>query len=219
MIQLKIAEKNSVIIDEKEVLRYSGYKNNYLSENEKKLIKTITEEIQNSLNCKVCYDRYSINFEENIRIDLGFTKVISEKLYINLKNCEEIFLFTATIGTKTDRIIQKYSSVSPAKAIIAQAAGTAAIERWCDLFCDELKKNNFLRPRFSPGYGDLDIKIQKEIFSVLDCERKIGVTLTDDYLMLPTKSVSAIVGISKNDCSCILSGCETCEKQCEFRRN
>ena len=219
MVQVKIAEKGSVIVDKKEVLRYCGYKGNSISEHEEGLIKSITEEIQAVLNCKVCYDRYDIHFEENSCIDLGFTKVYSEKLCINLKDCEEIFLFTASVGTAVDRIIQKYSLISPSKSIIAQAVGAASIEKWCDMFCEELKKDNFLRPRFSPGYGDLDIKTQKDIFSVLDCERKIGVTLTDGYLMVPTKSVSAIVGISKKECSCVLAGCEECNKKCEFRRN
>ncbi len=218
MLKIKIAE-NPIHIKEKEVLRYLGYRNATLTENEKEIIEKITAEVQNALNCKICYDRFPISFEKDGYIDLGFAKVKSEKLSINLKNCDEIFLFTATIGTAVDRIIQKYSLTSPLKGVIAQAAGTAAIEEWCDVFVGDLKKEDFLRPRFSPGYGDLTLDLQKEIFNALDCERKIGVILTDDCLMLPTKSVSAIAGISKNDDLCVLSGCENCDKKCEYRRN
>lgn len=218
MLKVKIA-KEPIIINEKEVLRYLGYKNHTLSPQEKAVIGEVTKQVQDSLNCTVCYNCFPIFFEENNVIDLGFSKVTSKKLCINLKNCKEIFLFTATIGTAVDRIIQKYSLTSPLKGVIAQAAGTAAIEEWCDTFVKELKKEFYLRPRFSPGYGDLDLELQRDIFKTLDCERKIGVTLSDNCLMLPTKSVSAIVGISEKNDLCVLEGCENCEKKCEYRRN
>lgn len=218
MLKIKIADK-PIVINKKEVLRYSGYKNGILTKEENEIIKKISSEIQNVLNCTACYDKFSVSFEGNDRINLGFATVKSKNLSVNLKNCEKIFLFTATVGTAVDRIIQKYSLTSPFKGIIAQAAGTAAIEEWCDVICEDFKKESFLRPRFSPGYGDLDISLQKDIFKVLDCERKIGVSLTNGLLMLPSKSVSAIVGISKTNDLCPLSGCESCNKKCEYRRN
>ena len=51
------------------------------------------------------------------------------------------------------------------------------------------------RPRFSCGYGDLPLSLQREIFPALQVTKNIGVTLTDGDLMMPTKSVTAIVGI------------------------
>lgn len=54
-----------------------------------------------------------------------------------------------------------------------------------------------LRPRFSPGYGDLAIDAQKDIFALLDCERQIGLTLGDSLLMSPGKSVTAFAGIPR----------------------
>ena len=49
--------------------------------------------------------------------------------------------------------------------------------------------------RFSPGYGDLALAHQKEVLKLLNAEKNVGITLTDTCLMVPTKSVSAIVGI------------------------
>ena len=49
--------------------------------------------------------------------------------------------------------------------------------------------------RFSPGYGDLPLDVQRPLFAALDVPRKIGVSLTDSLLMAPSKSVSAIIGI------------------------
>ena len=81
--------------------------------------------------------------------------------------------------------------------MIFQAIGTERIESLCDTFCGEYskEKNVNLKPRFSPGYGDLSLETQKDIFIILDCPRKIGVTLNESFLMSPSKSVTAFVGI------------------------
>lgn len=150
MLKIKIADK-PVIISKKEVLRYSGYKDAVLTKEENEIADKITSEVQDALNCKACCDRFPIAFEKNDVIDLGFATVKSKSLSVNLKNCGEIFLFTATAGTAVDRIIQKYSLTSPLRGIIAQAAGTAAIEEWCDVFCGDLKKKIFCVPVSVPA--------------------------------------------------------------------
>ena len=57
------------------------------------------------------------------------------------------------------------------------------------------KEGLALRPRFSPGYGDLPLEFQRDFFRILRPQRRIGVTLTDACLMVPSKSVTALVGI------------------------
>jgi cobalamin-dependent methionine synthase I len=56
-----------------------------------------------------------------------------------------------------------------------------------------------LRPRFSPGYGDLPLELQTNLFKVLDCQHFIGLTLNDSMLMSPSKSVTAIVGLRERE--------------------
>ena len=75
---------------------------------------------------------------------------------------------------------------------------TAAIEAVCDKLCCEIAEQYSqykLRPRFSPGYGDLSLYVQRDIVRILDTYRKIGLTLSDSLLMIPQKSVTAIVGL------------------------
>ena len=67
----------------------------------------------------------------------------------------------------------------------------------CATVCDGLGEGVSLLPRFSPGYGDLSLDFQREIFRLLSPERNIGVTLGERLLMSPTKSVSAIIGIKR----------------------
>ena len=81
-----------------------------------------------------------------------------------------------------------------------QAIGAERIEALCDSLCEELKSSlktegKTSKPRFSPGYGDLPLSFQKDVFRVLEPEKRIGLTLNASLLMSPTKSVTAIIGI------------------------
>ena len=77
----------------------------------------------------------------------------------------------------------------------------------------------YTKPRFSPGYGDLPIEIQKDFFRVLEPNRKIGVSLTESMMMIPSKSVTAIIGISDTFCDNTHHNCNICEKSnCSYRR-
>ena len=61
----------------------------------------------------------------------------------------------------------------------------------------KLKMGETLRPRFSAGYGDLPLEYQRRIFDLLDPPTHIGLTLNDSYLMSPSKSVTALIGVEK----------------------
>jgi len=107
-------------------------------------------------------------------------------------------VFGATVGLELDRLIARYSRISPVKALFYQSIGAERIESLCDAFCDEMEPlyaPGRTKPRYSPGYGDLPLDVQKAFFAVLDCPRKIGLTLNESMLMSPSKSVTAIIGI------------------------
>ncbi len=137
-------------------------------------------------------------------IDLGFTKVVSTELSKNLENCSKAILFAATVGGGIDRLIAKYKRISPSKSAVLQAIGSERAEALCNCFSkhvsDKAKLVGYLaKPRFSCGYGDLSLTLQKEIIDTLDATKRIGITLTDSYLMLPTKSVTAFIGLYKKE--------------------
>ncbi len=151
------------------------------------------DELKDIFQYKVCYAEFPIVISSN-EIDLGFTKINSKNLRQNLDGCDKIIIFVATVGAEIDRLINRYSRTAPAKALMLQAIGSERIESLCDLFC---KETGFAlcKPRFSPGYGDLDLNIQNDIFRVLDCKKRIGAALNDSLIISPSKSVSAIIGI------------------------
>ncbi len=111
-------------------------------------------------------------------------------------------------------------------AAIYQAAGAAYVEAVCDEVNLKIKEEAaarglFCRPRFSPGYGDLSLQYQKDLFRVLDITRNIAVSLSDSCLMTPSKSVTALVGLSRTEKNCSLQGCEACPSSadCPYRRD
>ena len=208
---------NAVSINANEILRYAGVKKASLSD--KQLIDECLLETEGVFRFSVCYSVFPVNITEN-QVDLSFAKTTSKNLAKNLKDCDKAVVFCATIGLGIDRLISKYGVISPAKALIFQAIGAERIESLCNLFNEETAKEyKNLKPRFSPGYGDLDLAFQADIFRALDCSKKIGVNLTNEFLMSPSKSVTAIIGISNKKCNKENLDCENCKKlDCEFRR-
>lgn len=209
-------------IQRQECLRYAGCRQDAAAE-EKRLLEECLQEIDGRLTYQVCWERFPIRWTEG-GLDLGFVKTDSAGLSKNLEGAEEILLFAATIGLEMDRAIRRYTNLSPAKALFFQAIGAERIESLCDAFCEEQAaalqaEGKFLKPRFSPGYGDLPLTLQKDIFRVLDCPRQIGLTLNESLLMSPSKSVTAIVGITKEErMEEKKKPCGVCQKKdCVFR--
>lgn len=145
---------------------------------------------------KICYREFSVKECDGV-LDLSFCNTNSKALKKLLSNSKRVLVFAATIGFDIDRKITKYSKVDPAKALIFQAIGTERVESLCNAFEEDIKRENGydLTSRFSPGYADLPLEMQKDLFRVLDCYKNIGVTLNDSLLMSPSKTVTAIIGI------------------------
>lgn len=188
-------------VNEKEILRYAGIPSSEPLQGE--LLRVFGEtvsELRGVFSYGVCYTKTDITREDGV-LRLPFVCPSSD-LSKCLSGCERAVIFCATVGAGLDRRIAAYSRLSPVKALFAQAFGAERAECLCDRFCGEIKAQALsdgfsCTPRFSPGYGDLPLDIQRDIFSLLDCERKIGVTLTDSLLMKPSKSVTAIFGLRK----------------------
>ena len=182
-------------IDRREVIRYAG---GGVDEGElSAVLDECTAEAMTVTCGRVCFRVLDVKRDGNA-LDLGFCRVESNALAKNLKGCERIILFAATVGLGIDRLIMKYGRISPFKGLIMQAIGAERIEAVCDSFCEGLQEKGYsLRPRFSPGYGDLPLELQTDIFRALSPEKNIGLTLSSSCLMSPTKSVTAIMGIEK----------------------
>ena len=202
-------------INQKEALRYLGYKNTAPDEATKALLESCEKELMDAVQPKCIYEKTAVKIQEST-IDFRFMQVQSAALAKNLQGCKSAYIFAATLGPGADRLIERWGKVSPAKSVGTYALASAAIEAFCNKINAELEAAELLHPRFSAGYGDFDIKHQQDILHFLDTHRKIGLYLSDSLLMVPTKSVTAVIGIGpKMTCK---TGCAACEKtDCAYR--
>lgn len=207
-------------IPEQQVYRYMGLQNGVFDEKLVTLVQEMTPQFLQSLQCKICYCVVPLEIIGNT-VTLSSVSVKSKDLARNLHDCAFAVLFAATLGMPVEQQRRRAAVISPLKALVLDAMGSAAIEACCNKFCDAIAKpypEYFPRPRFSPGYGDFPIDTQEQLLSVLDASRKIGLTLSEGMLMIPQKSVTAVMGFGR--AGCMKTGdCENCGKQnCEFRR-
>ena len=211
-------------INQKEIFRYLGYGTKEPDETIQQLIKECVIELEKVISPKTITKTFPILLKENNEIDFGFLQTKSKHLSKNLKDCEQVILFASTLGMNVDKLIAKYSKFQMSKVVIIQAVATAMLEEYANDYCDALRrewkeKGCYLRPRFSSGYGDFSLECQKPLLEVLEAQKRIGIYLTDSLLMTPSKSITAIIGISKQPNQCKIEGCEVCQKKnCIYRR-
>ena len=211
-------------ISEKEVLRYLGFRQHMPDENTLRFICAVESALQTEIRPKSIYGEFPLAFLSNREVKIGDKVFESEKLRRHLNGCERILVFAATLGAGADSLLRRYSATDRAKAAVAQAALAAATESYCDEVCAEIaKKENkngwYLRPRFSPGYGDMALTAQRDLFALLEITKRTGIVLTESYLMLPTKSVTAFIGLTRDAQRCDKRGCARCDNtDCAYRK-
>lgn len=190
---LRTSSSEEILPDKKMALRFMGCKE--LSDSLEEVYEKSLQEYKKAAVFKAVYRETSVTFfgEKGIRFDFG--EIESADLRKNLEGCSSAFIFAATSGSGVDRLILKHTKLSPACVMVTDCIASSGIEVFCDLINNEMRNGRKLKPRYSPGYGDVSLTCQSDILSFLDAYRKIGLTLTETYLMTPIKSVTAIVGI------------------------
>ena len=187
-------------------------------------IRALTHQAEEAAQPRTASRIFPLSFPGGDRLALGPLAVESAALRKNLAGCEEVILFAATLGVGGDRLIARSGAGRVSDAAVYQAAGAALIEEVCDLAWEELRRAGeaegwHLRPRFSPGYGDFPLSCQRELLTLLRAPETIGLTTGESMLLLPTKSVTAVMGRSRMALPCHRTGCEACGKtDCAFRR-
>ena len=212
--------------DRKEIFRYLGYRGREPETGVAEAADSCAAALQTVVEPRHVRRVFPLEWVSADRFRIEGMDVVSRNLSRNLRGCSEVCLMAATLGLGPDRLVQRAEALGKmSRAVILQAAAAAMIEAYCDDVNEEIRreaapKGLFLRPRFSPGYGAFSLEHQTELFRILEVQKKIGVTLTGSLLMMPSKSVTAVIGLSKENTHCMVQGCEVCGKQdCSFRRN
>lgn len=212
-------------INKAEALRYMGQPDGKMSPEMEKLLERCEKEILEQSEPKFTYRCFGLEKEEDgITLSGTSLKLIGNDIKNHLKDCTTAILMCATLGIGADRAIKKLSLTDIADGYAADALASAAVEQLCDRAEEEIKKrfpDRYFTWRFSPGYGDLPIDIQRRFLEVTDAGKRIGLRISDGGMLIPSKSVTAVVGITETEIKKDRLSCRSCKMydRCSFRKD
>ena len=203
-----------------EILKYLGFRGQELTEEIAAQIRRCTDEVLAAATPRLTYRHAPL--EDGAVLGVTFAGNDIPRM---LEPCEEVVLFGATLGPGVERLMMRYEVVNAADSVIMDACASTAIENICNNFESDMRRTveaegRYLTDRFSPGYGDLPISEQPKFFALLDMTRRVGVSLTPTTIMVPRKSVTAIMGIARTPQPHRPPDCEHCLmfRNCPFRK-
>lgn len=212
-----------LMLDRQEILRYLGASNS--NEALEGMIARAEREVRQAARPKHVSRHIVLAVDLPAEtVDLAGTVIHSKSLSQHLRGCQEGFLFACTLGPTVDMLVKRSTLIEPAMAPVIQAVAAAYTEFCANEAQRELEDyaqehSLYLRPRYSPGYGDFPLNCQRFLFDALEITKKIGVTLTEAFMMIPFKSVTAVIGLSDDPSLCHINKCMACTAQnCPFRK-
>ena len=212
-------------IDKDEVLRYLYHKNEPLEENLDKLVDSLIKEASDIARPRFIYNTFTIEKNNGILLQNTTLTLKGQDIARHLEKSGKCAVLCATLGNEIEMKINYYSKTELLKSVILDACASTLVEALCDHAENIIKKEAeksgfFITARYSPGYGDFDISVQKDLLNLIDASKRIGVTVTDSFIMLPRKSVSAVIGFEHEKTEREIDKCSTCNLQgsCSFRK-
>ena len=194
-------------LDKNEALRYMGHRGEDIDEQLDKLITKCEKEVLSCVKPRFVYKVCDISREEKgILVKDTNLFLTGNSIKKHLDGCDKAVLMAVTIS-----------------AVAIDSLCSVAVEQACDraeLIIKEENPGYYQTFRFGLGYGDLPISLQGQFLHVLNAPKQIGLNVSSTDMLTPTKSVTAVIGLSKNPIPQRARGCQTCSmnKKCQFRQ-
>jgi cobalamin-dependent methionine synthase I len=214
-------------VDSKQIFSQIGYEGDYKpSVRIKNLVDDYIENYHNLVESTYSYTFRTIESVDGDCVYLSDSIILESKVISSLcKRCHKLAFFIMTIGSHLEEMVDYLSENNLVlQATVLDAIGSGAAEQMAGLIEDRIRNvaamhDQRISRRFSPGYCDWNVSQQEMIFKILN-DDTAGVSLTDEYLMIPRKSVSGIIGIGDTDSGAEnYNPCITCTKEeCPGRR-
>lgn len=207
-----------------EVLRYMGCPPEEADDALRAAVEAGARSLLRTARPRWTYRVFDLEFEPGgVRL-VGGMFLPGEDLKGHLAGCSRVAVFCATLGAETDLLIRRAEPRDVLELLILDSCGTAAAEDLCDQAEQEL---HAMFPgchfpfRYSPGYGDLPLSVQGELLHLLDAPRRVGLTATSSHILIPRKSVTAILGVSDAPVPSHIRSCLACPGylSCQYRKS
>ena len=218
-MNLSISELN---LDE--VLRYMGCPPDQADEGLRTLARQACDQILREARPRWAWRCFDVTAEpEGVRLSCGLL-LPGQDLKRHLEGCRRAALFCATLGVQTDSFIRRAQSVDMLHGLALDCAADAAVEQICDQIETELQgqfPGCFFPFRYSPGYGDLPLTLQNDLLDLLDAPRRVGLTASASHILIPRKSVTAILGVADQPIAQSVRSCLSCPAHagCMYRKS
>ncbi len=178
------------------------------------LVKKALGALETISKDKVLYKVFDLNNKEH-------SQFIHDKILIGtsikrfLGAPSQLILCATTLGSRVDTLIRKEGIMSISSAVLIDTAAMVVIEEHLNLWMETIAlteplKGHYLSPRYSPGYGDMPLSMQKDILQELQSQKQIGLTVSDSGILLPKKSVTAVIGVYDTPFETTYSNCDSC---------
>lgn len=205
-----------------EALRYMGWRGEP-DEAFSRLIDDCEQQLRKAVQPRVIYRVLPLTAENGI-LTAGTLSLPGADITKHLEGCRQILLMAATLSGQADVLIQRAAVSDITSSLAMDALASAGIEQICNRaeaeFHEKLPELYFTW-RFSPGYGDLPLELQPDILQLLDAPKWLGLTSTPEHILIPRKSVTAIIGLSEKPLKKTTRGCVSCglRETCMFRKS
>ena len=128
---------------------------------------------------------------------------------------KKILVCATTLGNQVDQLIRREGVMSISAMVLIDTAAMEVVEEHLNNWMASIKeeeafKGYYFSNRFSPGYGDMPLTMQEDILQELQCQKQIGLTVSDSGILLPKKSVTAIIGLYDQPFKSDYSNCDSC---------
>ncbi|MBQ9008071.1 MAG: methionine synthase [Clostridia bacterium] len=207
-------------IELREALHYMGWRGRALEPEFVGQIRACEGELREVARPQMIYRVFPYAPETN-RLEGTVYQPAGRDIRQLLRSCRQAVLFAATLGADADRLIARTMLRNGGNGLVMDAVASAMIEAVCNQAETELARHRenvgqYLTDRFSPGYGDMPLSDGGRICTLLETPKRIGLTVTGSGIMLPQKSVTAVLGISPVKQEHRSSPCQSCamRKEC-----
>ena len=154
----------------------------------------------------------------------GDLSLTSDAICRHLAEAEEVAVMAVTVGSAVEEAIDSaFSAGEYSRALLLDAAATTATEACADYLnrtvtAEAKRRGLYTAFRFSPGYGDWDITVQSDIVRLSEGD-SIGITVTKSSMLIPRKSVTAVIPLRAQKAEALAHGCSFCTHQkCPSRK-
>lgn len=212
-------------IDQEEVARYLGYGSSPMEGETLADVQWAVEELRRVAVPRSMNQVFDLNKKETITLQGTCLRLVGEDIGTLLAECHQCALLAVTLGQGVDQLLRQLQVTNLARSVVVDACASSMVE----VLCNEVDKQCrtcyraqglWMTERFSPGYGDLPLATQSMLCNVLSTQKKMGLTVTNAGIMVPRKSITALIGVSRHPQTNKKKGCDHCSlaPHCLYRK-